>query len=782
MFDTLKNEVLQINEDLCRFFTDADKLPGSDNHSFTNWGNTCQTIREQVDQGVLRVAIVGSIKSGKSTFANALLKGDHLKRGAGVVTSIVTKVQRGPHLTATLFFKSWDEVNSDIGQALLLFPSFSTDADPDLFDIRRVNDRLKLQRVIEELGPELLIKDGGLNANAVLLSCYVKGYDRVKNMVSTENRISIYEKSHFKDHRVFVGDDALSVYLKDVQLEIDSDGLAENIEIADCQGSDSTNPLHLSMVQDYLTLTHLIVYVVSSRTGLRQADIKFLSMIRKMGILDNTLFVINTDFSEHESLDEMTSLVERVKQELSVLYPDPKVFSFSALFNLLGAVPDQIAKKDQLRLAQWCEERAAIEWSDRETERFNRIFYGTLTEERSNLLLKNHLERLAVISMGFDNWIRLNRDILSGDVQGAEAILGKMKSHQQQIEQVKALISSTLTGAEIKEKKKLKMDIDQFFSDRQGDLVGETLRFIRNYTVPYDTYKDRLSASGFSHTLYLVFQEFRQALDLYMAEHVNPGIIRFVKEMEADIVAHFRSAVDPYHVMIRDVLSGYDGVVEGSGTSFGPAVSEVGDPPDLESIKTLLNLSFPPVAASMRYSAKIKTDAVLHLGLYTFTGFLRKVFKRKGDRSGRNDRILALKDGVRGIKRETEKAVVFHFKSYRENIKFQYIIKLVDAVSHAVFESMVSRFQIYATDLTYLIELLDREESEKENAMAILEDMSRSAGQLDERIGLAREKISETVYRKIELTCDRKEGRSKWEVAGPGLSRWQMKRGGLAKP
>ena len=104
---------------------------------------------------------------------------------------------------------------------------------------------------------------------------------------------------------------------------------------------------------------------------------------------------------------------------------------------------------------------------------------------------------------------------------------------------------------------------------------------------------------------------------------------------------------------------------------------------------------------------------------------------------------MALKDGVRGIKRETEKAVVFHFKNYRENLKFQYIFKLVDAVSHAVFESMVSRFQIYATDLDYLMKLIDREENEKEHALTILAEMSRNAKRLDERIGRARDRMND---------------------------------------
>ena len=68
--------------------------------------------------------------------------------------------------------------------------------------------------------------------------------------------------------------------MNDVCLTLNApEGFGENLEIADCQGSDSPNPLHLAMIQDYLIQTHLLVYVLSSRTGVRQSDIKFLTLI-----------------------------------------------------------------------------------------------------------------------------------------------------------------------------------------------------------------------------------------------------------------------------------------------------------------------------------------------------------------------------------------------------------------------------------------------------------------------------------------------------------------------
>ena len=108
-------------------------------------------------------------------------------------------------------------------------------------------------------------------------------------------------------------------------------------------------------------LTHLIVYVVSSRTGLREADIRFLSMIKKMGIMDNIVFVVNCDFSEHDASDDLQKLVDRIREEIAMLKPDPDVYFFSALYNLFSSLEDELSDKERLRHDYWKADRELIE-------------------------------------------------------------------------------------------------------------------------------------------------------------------------------------------------------------------------------------------------------------------------------------------------------------------------------------------------------------------------------------------------------------------------------------
>ena len=744
-YNSLKGELLQINQDISTLFSEAISITGMSDQSFEDWQKTCSGIHKQMSEKIIRVAVVGSIKSGKSTFINALYKGDFLKRGAGVVTSITTRVRSGKQLKAKLLFKSWDEVNSEIEQALALFPSLDWRTEKNGFDIRRKRERIDLQQALHSLGTKHLFTNHTRNVNGALLTSYIKGYDKVKDTISSDTMTSQYEDNLFIEHWAFVSDMSMAVYLKDIQLEIDSGSIDGNIEFADCQGSDSPNPLHLAMIQDYLLLTHLIIYVVSSRTGLREADIKFLSIIKKMGIMDNILFVINCDFSEHESINDLKALIEKVKEELSIIKPNPDIYSISALFNLFKVQNMNLSQKDRLRLAQWEKEKELTAFSDRETEHFESYFYNKLTRDSYFLLLKNHLERLSVISSGAAHWVLIRQNILAKDADSADEIVGKIKSHQIRMNQIKSMIKNTLDGSIQKIKRELKSDIDCYFDVRSGNLLSDIVEFIRSYKVSHHQYDENLKVAGFSNTLYLVFQEFKQALDTYMAEAINPEIIRFIREKEARIKEFFDSITGPFDVMIQDAIAEYNSMIGSLEIKRSQNNQKRIELANIGAIKDITGLAFPPAVAPMRYTTKMKTEAVMHLGLYTVIKIFKRIFK-KPIQSKNEDEMRALKGGVLRVKRETERSIVFHFKDYQENIKFQYINKLVEAVSKSLYESLLDRFQAYVADLSNIVELINNKLIDKKRTTEILNEMEQSSREIDDRINIIREKIESTVY------------------------------------
>ena len=61
-----------------------------------HWQKVLSQVQAHMAEDTCRLAVVGAVKSGKSTMINALLGQDLLKRGAGILTAMITRVQPGP--------------------------------------------------------------------------------------------------------------------------------------------------------------------------------------------------------------------------------------------------------------------------------------------------------------------------------------------------------------------------------------------------------------------------------------------------------------------------------------------------------------------------------------------------------------------------------------------------------------------------------------------------------------------------------------------------------------
>lgn len=709
-YNNFKNTILDINQDLRLIIRKAESIDGLSHDPLGAWKATINSIHRQMAEEMIRVAVVGSIKSGKSTLVNALFGGDYLKRGAGVVTSIVTKIRPGTSMRALLEFKTWDDVNADMSQALILFSATPRETHDGDFDINREEDRRRLQQDLSSLNADRLISDGARDPNSVLLTEYLKGYDRIKNLVSFEPKTHVFEEGEFYQQKDFVGEESLAVYLKDIVLTlIPPEGFGENIEIADCQGSDSPNPLHLTMIQDYLLQAHLIIYVLSSRTGLRQADIRFLTIIKKMGLLKNIFFVLNCDLSEHENLTGMTRLISRARDELGMILPDPQVFAFSSLYNLfkdLAHTEGALARKDLLRLGQWREEADMVAFSDQGTERFMKAVIRKISEDRLRLLLQTNLERITTVASGMRDWAQINHDLLSKDVGEIQAAFAEMEKRREASAQVTSVIKDTLDGTTRKLKRDLRDDVDRFFDLHYGDTVQEILQFVESYSISAKDYEKDLQTSGFLSTLYRIFQSLREATNRYMAESINPKLVDFVRMEEEKITGVSEQVSGPYGLMIQDAVDQYQQTAEKLGIRVQQRPYKATKSPDIALVKSDARLSIPSLITTMRYSARIKTEAIVRLGIYNTFEAVRKLLK-KSVGGELDSAVRSLDDSVRRIKEQLRESITAHLMDYKENLKYQYLFKLVDAVSTSLYESLVDRMRAFtgsASDMRGLIE------------------------------------------------------------------------------
>jgi GTPase SAR1 family protein len=733
-YDLIKKQILEINQDLLNIIETTCDIPGIAGDCFDIWKGTCENIKQQVKDDKMRVAVVGAIKSGKSTFVNALFKGDYLKRGAGVVTSIVTRIRQGHQLKAILFFKTLAEINADINNAMVLFPQ-SVDSNQKNVNINIQDEahRKMLANALSTLQTEQLISQDSRSSSSVLISSYLKGYERVKKIISDEPTVLNFEEDNFESHREFVGDDALSVYLNDVQLEILSDDFGHNLEIADCQGSDSPNPLHLAMIEDYLVLANLIIYVVSSRTGIRQADIRFLSIIKKMGLLDNTFFVINCDFSEHDAIEDLKQVRQKIAEDIALIAPTPETYSFSSLYSLFKRQLNQLAPKDSARLNQWENQSEFILDHQKEIQRFNTALHRKIADERAVLLAQNHLARLSLMTSGVYRWIDFNKKILGQDVDSIKAIHHKIDQHRARIEKVKIIIRNTLNGAVVQIKKDLRHEIDRFFDTKSGSILGGAIDFVRSYVAVGGDYSRNLTAKNFASVLFLVYQDFKQSVDLFMAESVNPEIVQLSRRLEKEMIESLEGISSPFEAMVQNAIEDYQKIISSMNIAFShsrlPSTSDL----NLKSVKQSMDLKLPTVQAAMQYSATIKTEAVARLGYYTFLSLIKKVLRKRVSNENKGE-LKALKVGVRRMKREMEKSMHATFKDYRENIKFQYFLKLADALIDDLYARLLDQFQAYVTDLSAVVSDFAKKRIDTSKMSNWLDQMDHSALVIDQKI------------------------------------------------
>jgi hypothetical protein len=268
------------------------------------------------------------------------------------------------------------------------------------------------------------------------------------------------------------------------------------------------------------------------------------------------------------------------------------------------------------------------------------------------------------------------------------------------------------------------------------------VRFIRGYQVDVQRYDENLASAGFAKTLYIVFQEFKQAVDAHMAEVVNPQVIRFVKEQEKNLVTYLDEIAGPYGAMIDEALEQYGNAIETQGRSLRPTTSVASIGPELESIRNMAGVALPPAAATMRYSAQIKTDAVMRLGVYKLINLLKKAFNRKSDKA-HQETFLALASGIKRMKQETERSILFHLKDYKENIKFQYLLKLADAAGDSLCRQLLERFQHQGADLSRMVALIGEQRMDKQEMSALLDRMGVVSRSLQEKISHLRSDLGQ---------------------------------------
>jgi hypothetical protein len=307
---------------------------------------------------------------------------------------------------------------------------------------------------------------------------------------------------------------------------------------------------------------------------------------------------------------------------------------------------------------------------------------------------------------------------------------------------MKTVLKTTISGAVAKIKKKLNVDVNRFFDVRSGDIFRKIVQFVKEYkglTQPVDGKAD---LPGVSKTVYRGYQEFKQSLNKFMTEDINPEIVRFVKTKEHEIGNYFETILRPYHGALSDAYDEYRRMMNKLGVSLNNETQLKIELPNLKAQLEQSGPKPPKLVTTTQYSAKIKTAALLRLGVYSLQQNLKKLLK-KPSRKPTDVIQKALSGGTQQMKRDTMRLIVEQLKDYRENLKFAFLFKLIENFAENLVDLMQDRFQLFVTDLSAIADRLDSTKVDKQHTLQILKEMDQWSAGVNESISHLRRRIEQ---------------------------------------
>jgi hypothetical protein len=729
-----KKKMQQRVEILRETIEGLEQLDLVENVAVSRWTEHLRQVEASLEDSMLRIAVVGSVKSGKSTLINALLGRDLLKRGAGIITAFITRVRTNGAPGGWVELKPWSQILDELNGTLQMLPILQEDRAEDLFvDIRRGEDRERLKTLAERMRTEWQQVQGQLDPNFILLNGYLDGYAGLHaNMGETVNRL-IFDEHTLGQHQLYVGNEGQAAYVRDMEIHYPVSWLGEKIEIADCQGNDSPNPLHFALLQQYLLGCHFIFYVINSRTGLREADFKLLDFIKTLRMFPHTLFVLNTDLDAHPDQEDLDRLIERVRTELSWVAPNPQLYAFSALYHLADQLGEALPERERRRLELWREDQSLAERTEAGFSSVREHLVRRIANQRVRVVLGSGLSRLNLVAGSILDTSRVQKRFMDQNLGSLKKSTGLLKRKQKAFQDILRTLENAIAG--IRESLRCELDevVERFFDLRDGPIIKETLAMVENYPVDSRYHKDLGDYRQLLRQLHLFYLEFRQSLSRYLVEKVNLRMIEFAKEEEAFLQERLSQSSHAFWSLFATALDDYRRDMAQYRIVLRTAVE----------IKEC-DWSFMEDITPPSFSAFVDRGAVgrgvllMKFGIGRFTRFLTRLKDRVGKRDmlaemePRGDETI--QEAISLVKSETKSELLYAFADYRKSFKLGYLYRMLDEGSRHLLEEFRTRAEMAQLDFSGLLKQSQAEGEGRESMIEVLTRTSRIAEAMAEEL------------------------------------------------
>lgn len=595
------------------------------------WQQQLQRSSQRLREAYLRVAVIGTVKSGKSTLVNALVGQDLVRRGAGILTSAVTRLRAGEEFQAEIQLRPLPELTEEALRAaarLARTLEWAWEA-PDSLEALMA----RLPEWMAHVPPNVM----ALEEDRRLLQSLQQGWAEMQPWLRDFPQPLIWSGAAAKQHQDWVSRDATAAYLAGVLLRVPE--LPFGLELADCQGSDSPNPLHLLRVQDYLAGATAVLYVLSSRTGLREADLRLLAVLRELGLLEQTVFVLNLDLGEHDSVSDAERVRQSVQHELGGL-PNP-VLSVSALYRLLQQLPQ--GPTEALRLQLWEQNPELIELHEQGWAELNQTLTGW-QNRRQEELKRTEQQHLRTLTQRVVHWVEQARKAL--ETHSAQMPLGHLT--ESGLEEVLRTLEAMLDQKLAAQRDPLKERVRCLLHEGRQSLLQQLQRFQEQHQLPASWGKAirlREMALELPGALGLeAYQDLQQRQLRFLAEEVNPGLL-----------AQLRQLASEFEEGLRQMRQAF-GTLLAAQAPFAEVEWERALP-----VPQFPDLPPPAFSSTLEWTHTARFKSLLSLG--------REAFKSP------EARMQALRERLeQQLKEDAAEALQFDLFNYQENLLHRYLL------------------------------------------------------------------------------------------------------------
>ncbi len=438
-----------------------------------------------------------------------------------------------------------------------------------------------------------------------------------------------------------------------------------------------------------------------------------------MGLLENILFVNNCDLSEHDTLDDMQAMERKMVQELTFLHPSPELYSFSALMRLFEAMEKKLSRRNRNRLALWQEDPAMASWCTGNADRFDERLSGLLDRQYQRLLVSNHLERMVHMTQALENRARLFLDLLQADREDRENIRKAVIRIQGNARQLESIVENAIPGAVSRLSREIESRLDEAFVRDAIQIRRKMNAFVLQAPLDGAHYQERFRETGVKKALYLMFQDFRRDLDLFVMSDILPEIKTLAAQLEDRIQAGFQSLLDTCRIELPGTPPGRVSREQGDvhirlAAGYQALEADV----DVQAIKKILGLSLPDMTLLPRYSGGMQTKALTGLGITSITRFLGALLDRQKSFSF----SFGFDAAARKIRHQALKGIRIQIELFHDRLKHQYFTPLIQAVTRDVIDRIHDRFALYENLDT------DMPESGGSDETQTLEQREKAAG------------------------------------------------------